>query len=249
MTIRRHTIPAALLGLLLIGTAGCSAAPAAAPRSSAARPASVARIALPAHPKVYFFGDSWTKGATAASGRGFPTVVGETLGWTVQLGPDNSGAGYVHTFDTNHALFPESAAGLPKLKADLIVLEGGLNDGPGPLTDFWDRVALTVKTLRAKAGGAPVVLVGPASPDGTVPEGLSAIDYEEAGVAKQLGIHYISPIKEGWFTPSNVGGLVDPTTVHPNTAGHAYYAGRLAADLQRITTSASSPTESPTPSH
>ena len=163
------------------------------------------------------------------------------------LGPDNSGAGFVHTFNPNHALFPEAAAALAPVDADLIVLEGGMNDKPGPLTHFWDRVALTVQTLRAKAHGAPLVLVGPASPDGTVPEGLSAIDFEEAGVAQQLGIHYISPLKEGWFNPTNVDGLIDPTTVHPDTAGHAYYAGRLAADLQRfVTTRRGTATPEPT---
>lgn len=38
-----------------------------------------------------------------------------------------------------------------------------------------------------------------------------------------------------WFNPTNVKGLIDSATFHPNTAGHAYYAGRLAGDLAILT--------------
>lgn len=239
---------AAVLGavtLVVAGSGSGSAAIAAEARSSR----HPGRIVLRADPTVYFFGDSWTHGYSADPGRGFPEVVSEALGWTAALGPDNSGSGYVHTFDPTHPLFPVEARSLPRTHAELIVLEGGLNDAPGPLTHFTGGVVATVKALRAKTHGAPVVLVGPLSPDGTAPEGLVGIDRMEAQVAKRLHLHYISPMREHWFTPADVGGLVDPVTMHPNTAGHAYYAGRLAADLKRfVTTRAPEATPSPTPS-
>lgn len=228
--------------VVIAALAGCSTEPrirASTPTPTASMtPTSkpIDRIVLPANPRVYFYGDSWTHGASADAGRGFPEVVGEALGWNVELGPDQSGAGYVHTYVATHPVFPEQVQTLDPVDADLIVLGGGLNDVPGPLDDFWGSVTRTVETLREKGGGAPIVIVGPASPDGVTPEGLSAIDFEEAAVARGLGIPYISPIKEGWFNPTNVKALMNPRSIHPNTAGHAYYGGRLAADLLELTT-------------
>lgn len=232
--MRGTIVVVAALGVLITGFSLPQAAYSATPTSTRHTTA-ITRIKLPRHPTVYFFGDSWTHGATADPGRGFPEVVGETLGWKVVLGPDNSGAGYVHTYDPSHALFPAAAAELKPFHADLIVLEGGLNDVPGPLTHFWGSVGKTVKMLRTKSGGAPVIVLGPASPDGRPGPGLTEIDAQEAGAAKQLKVPYISPTKERWFTRANVQWLVDPTTFHPNTAGHAYYAGRLIADLKELT--------------
>lgn len=230
-----------MLGPLSAGVAASGASSASAVTIRDAAPKRLAPIPLPANPRVYFFGDSWTNGATADPGRGFPFVVSEALGWTPELGPDNSGAGYVHTYNPAHILLPDAAHARTRITADLIVLAGGVNDVPGPLTDFSDHAVDTVRTLRAKAGGAPLVMIGPAYPDGTVPAGLRTIDLMEAGVAARLGIHYISPLQERWFNPVNVGALMDPVNVHPNTAGHAYYGGRLAARMQQIITAEPGP--------
>jgi lysophospholipase L1-like esterase len=162
-------------------------------------------------------------------------VVGQTLGWDVQIGPNQSGAGYVDTYAPERPVYPIAVESLGHIDADLVIVEGGLNDIPGPLTGYSDAVAQTVETLRGKAGGAPVVVLGPVSPFGSTSEGLQAIDYFQGVGAKQAGAPYISPIAEHWFNTTNVHGLVNFDTFHPNTAGHAYYAGRLAADLVRMT--------------
>jgi lysophospholipase L1-like esterase len=236
--IARRLLSAALLvaataSLTACGASNLPAVPASAIRG-VATVASIKQIVLPPHPTVYFFGDSWTQGYAAAPHRGFPYIVGQALGWKVVVGPDESGAGYVNTFARAHPVFATRVKELPRLHADLVVIEGGVNDIPGPLAHFWTAAKMTVQQLQAKAGGAPVVIVGPATPDGTTPEGLAAIDYQLAGVAQQLRVPYISPIKEGWLNSTNVKGLIDPKRQHPNTAGHAYYGGRLAADLTRL---------------
>lgn len=160
-------------------------------------PAVIKRIVLPKHPTVYFFGDSWTHGASADPGRGFPQVVGQAMGWKVKLGPDNSGAGYVNTYNPAHPIFPEKVKQLPPIRADLVILQGGLNDIPGSKTrKLWDPVRATVKTLKKKAGGAPIIMVGPTFPNGQVPPGIGGINWEEQGVAKEMGIPYISPVNE-----------------------------------------------------
>jgi lysophospholipase L1-like esterase len=194
-----------------------------------------ALIRLPRTPRVYFYGDSWIQGSSADAERGFPQVVGQTLGWDVQIGPNQSGAGYVDTYAPERPVYPIAVESLGHIDADLVIVEGGLNDIPGPLTGYSDAVAQTVETLRGKAGGAPVVVLGPVSPFGSTSEGLQAIDYFQGVGAKQAGAPYISPIAEHWFNTTNVHGLVNFDTFHPNTAGHAYYAGRLAADLVRMT--------------
>jgi lysophospholipase L1-like esterase len=196
--------------------------------------AAAARIRLPKRPRVYFYGDSWIQGSSADAERGFPQVVGQTLGWDVQIGPNQSGAGYVDTYAPERPVYPVAVNALPVIDADLIIVEGGLNDIPGPLTGYSDAVARTVSTLRGKAGGAPVIVLGPVSPFGSTSEGLQAIDYFQNTGAEQAGAPYISPIGEHWFNTTNVHGLVDFDTFHPNTAGHAYYAGRLAADLLQL---------------
>jgi lysophospholipase L1-like esterase len=212
------------------------AALAGATTSTRAAAASVAApIRLPRTPRVYFYGDSWIQGSSADADRGFPQVVGQTLGWDVQIGPNQSGAGYVDTYAPERPVYPVAVESLPSIDADLVIVEGGLNDIPGPLTGYTEAVARTVETLRGKAHGAPVVVLGPVSPFGHTSEGLQAIDIDQRIGAKQAGAPYISPIGERWFNTTNVHGLVNFDTFHPNTAGHAYYAGRLAADLVRMT--------------
>lgn len=232
----RHVVVAALAGSALLMTLpGCSseAAQATSLVSTSSAPG-LAAIRLPAHPRVYFFGDSWTHGYSAAAGHGFPYIVGATLGWKVQLAPDGSGAGYSHTWNAAHPVFPAAAKALPTIHADLIVLEGGINDQPGPLDQEWVHVQQTIRTLRAKSGGAPVVVVGMANPSGTPAEADPVIDHDEAGAAAAEGAHYISPLRSRWITPANAPLLIDKRTGHPSTAGHAYFGARLAAALARI---------------
>jgi acyl-CoA thioesterase-1 len=118
--------------------------------------------------------------------------------------------------------------------ADLVVVEGGLNDEPGDPSLFRGAVARTVKELRRATGGAPIVLLGPATPGGTPSAALTRIDKDEAAVAKQLRVPYVSPLEERWINPTNVSTLVDPATGHPSTEGHLYFGARLAQALGRI---------------
>lgn len=234
--VKRRAISAAAAALALAGLLdGCSSI-ASAP-SVTVRPSpspTAALIRLPARAHVYFVGDSWTHGYSAAAGHGFPYVVGRTLGWQVTVAPDESGAGYAHTWNPNHPVFPEWVKTLPSIHADLIVLEGGLNDEPGPLDQEWQRVQDTIRTLRAKSSGAPVVVVGPAQPTGTPAEADLVIDHDEAGAAAAMHAPYVSPIQRRWITPSNASLLIDKATGHPSTAGHAYFGARLADALTAL---------------
>jgi len=231
---RPRRFSALVVAALLCGAlAGCSTAAAPAPS-----PSTTSRIALPADPTVYFFGDSWTTGYDADEGRGFPHVVGEALDWNVVLGPDSSGAGYTYTFNPYHPVFPQTVREIDRIDADLIVLQGSVNDLSGSTAELPGKIRETVQQLRARSDDTPVVMVGPAPYQTEVPQELSEIDRIESEVARDLHVDYISPLRERWFSAGIVQALIDERQ-HPTTAGHAYFGGRLAADLSRITTTGS----------
>lgn len=237
--MKRSVTWAALAVALVLSATGCAAtaepvavAPVGAVASSIPKPT---RIHLPPHARAFFFGDSWTAGKSATPGNGYARVVGRALGWTVTVAPNGSGTGYVHTYNPERGLYPQRAAKLPAIDADIIVLQGGLNDRPGPLTHFSDAVRQTVKTLRQKSGGTPIVMLGPSTFTGSSSTALATIDAGEAAVAKQLIVPYISPLKQHWINPSNVSMVIDPTTQHPSTRSHTYFGGRVAQALESLT--------------
>jgi lysophospholipase L1-like esterase len=239
--MKRPVAWAAVVLALVLGGTGCATTkpmepiPVGAVASTVPTMPAPARIQLPQHARAFFFGDSWTAGKSASMGNGYARVVGRALGWTVTVAPGGSGTGYVHTYSTERVIYPERAARLAPIKADIIILQGGLNDRPGPLTGFSAAVRKTVKLLRQKSGGAPIVMLGPAPFTGTPTAALRTIDTQEAAAAKALGIRYISPIRQSWINPTDVSTVIDPKTEHPSTAGHAYFGGRVAQALQSIT--------------
>jgi lysophospholipase L1-like esterase len=209
--------------------------PVAAVASAPPAP-TLSRISIPQHARVAFFGDSWTSGKSASAGNGYARVVGRALGWTVTVVPGGSGTGYVHTYYPERVVYPTRAASLAPIRADLVVLQGGLNDRSVPLVDFATEVKRTAKLLRQKSGNAPIVMIGPAPYTGRTTAALTTIDDQERAVAKQLGIHYISPLRQQWINPTNVASIIDPKTEHPSTVGHAYFGGRVVQALQSIIT-------------
>jgi lysophospholipase L1-like esterase len=236
--MRRPAAWAAIAIALVLGGTGCAttdSVPATPVGVVATAVPAPTRIPLPEHPRAFFFGDSWTAGKSAIPGNGYARVVGRALGWTVTVAPGGSGTGYVNSYDPTRSVYPVRAATLGHIDADIIVLQGGLNDRPGPLAKFDGAVEQTVKTLRRESRGAPIVMLGPASFTGKTTVVLSTIDAHEAAVAKRLGIRYISPLKQRWINTTNLSTVIDPKTLHPSTVGHAYFGGRVAQALASLT--------------
>lgn len=240
---KRPLAVAALTIALAFGVTGCassrtvSAAPVPVAAVASTPPApTLTRIPLPPHARAAFFGDSWTSGKSASAGNGYARVVGRALGWTVTVVPGGSGTGYVHTYYPERVVYPARAAELAPIRADIVILQGGLNDRSVPLTRFAASVEKTAKLLRQRSGNAPIVMIGPAPYTGTPTAALRTIDDQERAVARKLGIHYISPLKQQWINPTNVASIIDPKTDHPSTVGHAYFGGRVAQVLQSIIT-------------
>lgn len=220
----------ALLGLVLL--AACSAPPSAppAPAVTIGRPA----LDVPVDARAYFFGDSWTEGQVARRGRGFPYVTSELLGWTPEV-DGVGGTGYLRTHRPSTQTYPVRAAAIPPgTKADIVIVEGGLNDVGGDLTLLKPAVRLTVDALHTRFPGKPVVVLGPGTWSLPVPATLKQIDLLIRDECRDLGVPYISPIERDWITGLNFRDIIDPVTRHPSTAGHAYLGGRLAVALQDL---------------
>jgi hypothetical protein len=212
--------------------AACSSLPAASP-AGAPTPAGAA-IEVPPHARAYFFGDSWTEGQVARRGRGFPYVTSELLGWTAQV-DGVGGTGFVSTLRPSTQTYPVRAAAIPTgTQADIVIVEGGLNDVGGDLSELKPAVRRTIDALQARFPGKPIVLLGPGPRALPVPADLKQVDLALRDACRNAGVPYISPIEREWITGLNFRDIIDPATRHPTTAGHAYLGGRLAVALQDL---------------
>jgi len=220
----------ALLGLALL--AACSGAPTAPPTPSPTP--SGPGIEVPTNARAYFFGDSWTEGQVARRGRGFPYVTSELLGWTAEV-DGVGGTGYLRAHRPSTQTYPVRAAAIPAgTEADIVIVEGGLNDQCGDLALLKPAVRRTIDALQARFPGKPVVVLGPAPRTLPVPAALRQVDLLLRDACRNAGVPYISPIKREWITGLNFRDIIDPVTKHPTTAGHAYLGGRLAVALQDL---------------
>lgn len=227
-----------MLGALLLIPllAACSALPSKAPTPTPTAAAAGSAIEVPSNARAYFFGDSWTEGQVARRGRGFPYVTSELLGWTA-LVDGVGGTGYIRTRRPSTQTYPVRAAAIPReTRADIVIVEGGLNDIGGDLTLLKPAVRDTVEALQARFPGKPVVVLGPGPNSLPVPARLKQIDLLIRDECRTLGVPYISPIEREWLTGLNFRDTIDPVTHHPTTAGHAYLGGRLAVALQDLMT-------------
>ena len=249
MTQQRRPVPAqrrtlAAMALVVAALlAGCTGpGRAATGEATGGAPSTAAtasgRMVIPAHARALFFGDSWTVGISADRGRGFPYVTSELLGWTPVIDGVN-GTGFVHTWNADGELYPVRAAKIPaSTQADVVVLEGGINDvdAGADLSHYKEAVLSTIDSLLRHVKDRRLILFG--IPPYPLPLSDEAYEIDEAQreAAAERGVAYISPIEEEWITEDHVYDVIDPDTDHPSNAGHAYLAKRLAADIERLAT-------------
>jgi lysophospholipase L1-like esterase len=218
---------AVVLGALSAGAvlAGL-VAPAAGARTGA--PAGVVHIATGGDARsVTFVGDSWTKGAGATERRGYAVLTGERLGGSYSvLGV--GGSGYTRRGPgESGSTFGERIDAAVATGADVIVVQGSLNERRGTLTDLEPAAVETLTRLRAEAAPDTGVLVigasyNPGTPDATIDRINRAIE----AAADQAGIPFVDPAAERWIDPVDPGLWADP--IHPNDAGHLLVAEHVA---------------------
>lgn len=118
---------------------------------------------------------------------------------------------------TNRAVHPDDA---------LVVFFGSRNDhGVDPM----QMTAMAHDTLELAhriAPAAKLLVIGPPWTDSDPPLDVLYIRDILSGQARDVGAVFIDPISEGWFVGRPE--LIGADGIHPNDAGHAYLAEKIA---------------------
>lgn len=202
-------------------TSASSAAPAPSPSLTAAVPGPV---------KAVIFGDSFTSGKGNAAGtRTALQIAARQLRWQADIRAAN-GTGFT-TGGSGGQPFGERVQQEVRTAPDVLVLQGGSSDTPATAAQLTAAANAVIDQVQRRFPSTRVVLVGPVAMEQPADGQLVRVSRVLAAVAKAQGVPFVDPIASGWITADNAPGYTAPTGYYPNTAGHAYLAGRLAAVL------------------
>ncbi|MEJ2866541.1 SGNH/GDSL hydrolase family protein [Actinomycetospora sp. OC33-EN08] len=196
--------------------------------------AAVASPATATGRPVAVIGDSISEG-TPYGGKGaanWAQRVGAERQWTV-TNTAVGGTGYVNPGSAG----PFEATQLERVVAarpQLVVVEGSRNDIGLPVEAVRAAASHLYGELRTRLPGARIVVVGPFWDEKTSQKAYAWRD-ALAGAARAAGADFVDPMAERCFAGAYDGGpLIGPDRVHPTDAGHARYAERLRAALDRL---------------
>lgn len=215
----------AIAALLLVLTA-CTKEPPAYESQYTEPPA--AAKAIP----VAVIGDSYTGGSPEGGkdANGWPQIA---EGWLKGQGVDTAmrigfegGSGYVHPGNQRGGVFADQIPKVVNPDDRLVVVFGSRNDKGVPADQLTPAVHNTLTAARAAAPEAKLLVIGPpwltANPPAEI---LQARDIVRSQ-AEAVGAVFVDPIAEGWFVDRP--DLIGADGVHPNDAGHAYMADKIA---------------------
>ncbi|GAA2093672.1 SGNH/GDSL hydrolase family protein [Actinomadura alba] len=216
--------------------AACSISNAASDDRPTPRPSTPARTSV-----VMFLGDSYTAGGRESPpARTYAADTARLLRWQVIVG-GRGGTGFATPGSKREpfaALFERQLSWRPP--PDMLIVSGGHNDRNRPPAQVGTAARDLLFRVKARWPGTHLVLLGPMWGTGTPEPSVLRIRDALEGVAHEVGIPFIDPLREQWIT----GDLRDGTgnaphyilrdRVHPTPAGHRYIATRLAADLERL---------------
>ncbi|MET1052158.1 MAG: SGNH/GDSL hydrolase family protein [Mycetocola sp.] len=182
-----------------------------------------------------FFGDSWTWGYSAeppTAGMAYTAAAELELDATVDGVP---GTGFVSPGPGNEGSFARRLTALDlDAVPELVVLQGGTNDTESTPENIAAALTATVDVVEKRWPEATLVVVGPGPRTWPAEQRLTAVDAVLSGTAADLGIDYISPLAERWITEATAPTVLDQSTSHPGTAGHAYLGRELADSIREL---------------
>ncbi|MDH3009537.1 SGNH/GDSL hydrolase family protein [Gordonia alkanivorans] len=196
-------------------------------------PSRIRPLALYRGQKVTVFGDSWTSGYSADPPTlGFAHLVGSRLGASVTAVLGAGGTGYVNPGKKGVGNYLARMRALPvDPDTRLLIIQGGLNDFKDN-ANLAELVVQTIAVARQKFPKAQIVMVGLAPPK--MSNSARRIDTVLQSAAEASNVPYISPVQEDWIAEDNVAAVIDPSTEHPSTAGHAYIADQMVRALTAL---------------
>jgi lysophospholipase L1-like esterase len=227
---------------VLLAAAGCTGGSVAAQPPTTVTLSPAPFVVPDDPPRLLVFGDSLVVGvgSTTPPSTSFGFDVGEQLGWPTATN-GVSGTGYVNagpqtgldlTYGARLQALPAVA-----LDADVILVEGGLNDR-WQRTDVLAAAAKSfLELLRTKAPAAQIVVLGATAPAPDDPADVAAsteVNAVLSAVAGAEAVTFIDPVAENWFTTENVATYITSDRVHPTEVGHQYMAARLAEHLRQL---------------
>lgn len=246
---RTHLVGVALslLGLLVAyGAYGTlsqdrttrAAAPAATGSTSGMSPS--VSPSLPHQITSVFFGDGIVAGANAGDGHAsFVDVAARQLGWQhADYGFPGSGFTTAGAFKGGRDYLARIAQ-LQGFVADVLVIEGGANDGAADAATLRAKVQAVLAAAHALVPAATIVLMGPWSPSDTPSPATVATNDVLRTLATAAQLPYIDPLAEKWISGSypgsgNAAQYISSDGYYPNDKGHAFFGERVADDLKRL---------------
>lgn len=180
---------------------------------------------------VAVIGDSYTTG-TDQGGRGPRSWTAQTWQLLAAQGLKvdanvvaEGGAGY--GIRGNHGnVFEDLTIKAVKRDDVLVVFFGSRNDQPVDKQTYPVMVGETFQIARRVAPSARFLVIGPPWPTANPPADVWALRDSLRNQAIAVGAVFIDPLVEGWFVGRP--DLIGSDGVHPNDAGHAYLAAKIA---------------------
>jgi lysophospholipase L1-like esterase len=118
---------------------------------------------------------------------------------------------------TSRAVRPDDA---------LVVFFGSRNDEDVDPEQLAEMARQTFDLARRTAASATILVIGPPWPTADVPETVLQVRDVVGAQALAAGATFIDPIADHWFVGRP--DLIGADGVHPNDAGHAYIAAKIA---------------------
>ena len=181
--------------------------------------------------RVAVIGDSYTAGSSEGGNgaKSWPQLAWQLLAKQgVQVDADvaaEGGAGYGQRGNRG-SIFEDLTAQAVRHNDALVVFFGSRNDQPVDPQQFTSSAAETLHLARYAAPAAKFLVIGPPWTTATPPPAVLKIRDSLRDQAAQIGAVFIDPIADGWFVGHPE--LIGADGVHPNDAGHAYLAEKIA---------------------
>jgi acyl-CoA thioesterase-1 len=136
-----------------------------------------------------------------------------------------NGSGYLVSGDDGDT-FSMEVQGAVTPDTDVVVFFGSDNDaGAGP-EELRDAAVLTFAAASSLAPDAVLVAVGPLSGSEETDPGLAGVRDVGASAAQYMGVNFIDPIAEQWFS-GRADDLLGPDGEHPSAEGQEFLQDKM----------------------